>query len=412
MKLKERLLSLGPGLLYAGAAIGVSHLVQSTTAGALYGYALIGAIVLANIIKYPFFEAGSRYAAVTGKTLIEGYQKLGAWAVWLLLAITVSTMFTIQSAVTVVTAGIAEKLFGWSFESPAVWSSIILFVCILILLIGKYSFLDKVIKVIMLLLSITTIIALVFSFDSSEIIKQKSEVFAFGNSVHVLFLVALLGWMPAPMDISIWQSIWSVEKQKSLSTNLKNSLFDFKVGFWGTLFLAICFVILGANILYGSGQIIEKGAGKFAEQLLYIYTSCIGEWSFYLIAIAAFFTMFSTTLTCLDAVPRVLSRLMQNLRNKESGFLSNYWFYILIIASGTVMILTFFISSMAQMVKIATAISFLTAPFLAFLNFLVIHKTDLEEKAKPSTPMKLFSILGIVLLFAFALYYVYVLCIP
>ena len=34
--------SLQPGLLWAGAAIGVSHLVQSTRAGATFGFALLG----------------------------------------------------------------------------------------------------------------------------------------------------------------------------------------------------------------------------------------------------------------------------------------------------------------------------------------------------------------------------------
>ena len=33
---------LGPGLLFAGAAIGVSHLVQSTRAGADFGWGLLG----------------------------------------------------------------------------------------------------------------------------------------------------------------------------------------------------------------------------------------------------------------------------------------------------------------------------------------------------------------------------------
>ena len=32
---------LGPGLLFAGAAIGVSHLVQSTRAGADFGWGLL-----------------------------------------------------------------------------------------------------------------------------------------------------------------------------------------------------------------------------------------------------------------------------------------------------------------------------------------------------------------------------------
>ncbi|MEM1002339.1 MAG: divalent metal cation transporter, partial [Bacteroidota bacterium] len=52
---------LGPGLLFAGAAIGVSHLVQSTRAGADYGMGLLWALILVNLFKYPFFEFGARY---------------------------------------------------------------------------------------------------------------------------------------------------------------------------------------------------------------------------------------------------------------------------------------------------------------------------------------------------------------
>ena len=36
LNLKGILKTLGPGILYAGAAIGASHLVQSTRAGANY----------------------------------------------------------------------------------------------------------------------------------------------------------------------------------------------------------------------------------------------------------------------------------------------------------------------------------------------------------------------------------------
>lgn len=52
--------ALGPGLVWAGAAIGVSHLVQSTRAGASFGLGLIGVVVFANIYKYPAFSFGPR----------------------------------------------------------------------------------------------------------------------------------------------------------------------------------------------------------------------------------------------------------------------------------------------------------------------------------------------------------------
>lgn len=75
--------AFGPGLLWAATAIGVSHLVQSTRAGALAGFGLAGVILLALILKYPFFEFGPRYAAATGTSLVEGYSRLGRWALWL-----------------------------------------------------------------------------------------------------------------------------------------------------------------------------------------------------------------------------------------------------------------------------------------------------------------------------------------
>jgi len=75
MKKKEKsfLNSLGPGLLFAGAAIGVSHLVQSTKAGAEFGFGLLWALLLVHLFKYPFFQFGPRYAAATGETLLDGY---------------------------------------------------------------------------------------------------------------------------------------------------------------------------------------------------------------------------------------------------------------------------------------------------------------------------------------------------
>ena len=68
---------LGPGLLFAGAAIGVSHLVQSTRAGADFEFGLIWALVLIHLVKYPFFQFGPRYATATGESLLDGYKKLG-----------------------------------------------------------------------------------------------------------------------------------------------------------------------------------------------------------------------------------------------------------------------------------------------------------------------------------------------
>ena len=82
--------ALGPGLLMAGAAIGVSHLVQSTRAGAVYGFGLLGLVLLANLAKYPAFRFGPAYAAATGtsagRSFTTGRERSAGRPAWSWLA--------------------------------------------------------------------------------------------------------------------------------------------------------------------------------------------------------------------------------------------------------------------------------------------------------------------------------------
>ena len=71
---------LGPGILFAAASVGTSHLVQSTRAGADFGLVMASFILLVCLVKYPAFRFGSEYAAASGLTLIDGYFRQGQWA--------------------------------------------------------------------------------------------------------------------------------------------------------------------------------------------------------------------------------------------------------------------------------------------------------------------------------------------
>jgi len=124
---------IGPGLLYAGAAIGVSHLVQSTRAGSIYGFQLFGLIILFNILKFPFFEAGSRYSGATGKTLIHAYGRMNKGILWFFLIQSFVTMFIIQMALTIVTVGILKTLFQIDIANWIVAS--LLGLCLFIILL-------------------------------------------------------------------------------------------------------------------------------------------------------------------------------------------------------------------------------------------------------------------------------------
>jgi Mn2+/Fe2+ NRAMP family transporter len=407
--------SLGPGLLWAGAAIGVSHLVQSTRAGANFGFALIWAVVLANIFKYPFFEYGPRYAAATGESLLHGYKRLGNWAPVLFLILTFGTMFTIQAAVTIVTAALLSWGTG-GFFSPLQWSIIIITVCMILLAIGRYSLLDKAIKVIIIALTITTFWAL-FAAIGSHGIKTApgAAVPNIWGSSGIFFLIALMGWMPSAIDISVWSSLWTLEraKQTGYRPKLKESLLDFNIGYIGTAVISLCFLTLGALVIFGSGQELAKSGGEFARQFISMYTNSIGEWSKYIITIAAITTMFSTTLTCLDAFPRVLKNTTELIfpklkREEQDKWLQwDYFTWMFVVAWGAVTLLAVLSRGMTFMVDLATTLSFLTAPVLAVINYKAVTGKHMPKEAVPPPWLKVLSWAGFVFLTGFSLIFLY-----
>ena len=404
--MRNKLSKLGPGLLFAGAAIGVSHLVQSTRAGADFGWGFIWALILVNLFKYPFFQYGPRFTVATNTSLLDGYYKLGKGYLRAYFVLNIATMFTIQTAVTIVTAGLASQIFGVS-DNLVYWSVTITLICTLILWVGKYATLDRIVKWVILTLTITTIIAV--GLASIKNTTPLSLVQIFPAETNLLFLIAFMGWMPAPMDISIWHSLWTIEKNKELGAEvtMKESLFDFNVGYWVTLILGACFMGLGVFVMFGTGTEFSSQGGVFASQLINLYTSTLGTGVYLLIAVAALTTMFSTTITTLDASPRAMSKTIELLYPKRKR--NDYKLWLLILAGGTISIFVFLLSEMGLLIRIATVLSFITAPFYAFLNFKLVRSDQMPKKDKPGKGLQILSVLGLLFLTSFAVGYLLIL---
>lgn len=403
--------SLGPGLLMAAAAIGVSHLVQSTRAGAEYGYALVWAVILANLFKYPFLEFGPRYAIATGQHMIQGYDKLGRWALWIFILFTVGTMFAIHAAVTVVSASLAAELTGISL-TPFVWSALLLLFSVILLIRNSYAVLDSVIKIFMVVLAVSTIVALTAALfhDNPQAASQTAATQVWTVS-GIAFLIALMGWMPIPIDASVWHSIWTLEriKQTRHQPSLKESLIDFNIGYLGAAVFALGFLILGAQVMYGSGESFAASGAAFSRQLISLYTTTLGEWSYLVITICAFSTMFSTTFTVTDTYPRVCHEILDLYRKKhgKKSPAAQYRYLLVGITLCSLAFLLFMGDRFRLMIDLATTLSFLTAPVLAYINYRLIFHSGIGEKYIPAPWLKILAIAGLLFLTGFALFYLY-----
>ncbi len=405
--------TLGPGILFLSTAIGVSHLVQSTRAGAEFGFMLIGFVILANLFKYPFFEYGSRYANVTGTSIIDGYKKLGRHALLLYFLITVGSMFFVTAAVGFVTAGFLENLFQVEFLGS--WTIIILFaICACILIVGKYRVLDSLIKIIATVLVVSTALAFVLALINGPVEKiesfQPPEVW---SHTGIFFLIALMGWMPTAVDLSSWNSLWTLERIKMtrFKPKLKETLFEFRLAYVITAILALFFVTLGSYIFYGSGEPLPNNNALFAHKVVTLYTETIGSWSYIIIASAAFSVMFGTIIAVFDGYSRSLQRTLEllfvkNNSNPKTKFRRMYVLLIFILAVGSFVVVYQFEDKLKELVDVATTISFLIAPIIAIFNFRLVTGKYLDKEFQPSIWLKMLSYGGILFLVGFAIFFI------
>ncbi len=403
--------TLGPGILFASTAIGVSHLVQSTRAGADFGFALIPFVLAANIFKYPFFEFGSRYANATGTSILDGYNRIGKWMIWLYFLITIGSMFFVCGAVGAVTSGFLQNLFGISHWG--IWATVALFTfCVVVLMAGKYSILDSMTKLIAALLVFSTLFAFTLALIKGAAPQQPDFVPpSIWTESSVLFIVALMGWMPTAVDLSAWSSLWTIErfKQTGYKPTMKQTLAEFNFGYLVSALLALCFVVLGAYVIFGTGQELPQGAAAFSSGVVGLFTNFIGDWSFIIVAVGAFAIMFGTCITVFDGYARSIERSSELLfRNGEPSSSKLYIVALLILAIGSFAIIFFLGGKMTVLVDLATSISFLIAPVIAIVNYRLVTGDHLAEEHKPKLWLKILSWMGIIFLTGFAVWYVIV----
>ena len=401
---------LGPGLMFAAVAVGVSHLVQSTRAGANYGLALVGLIVIACLIKYPAFRFASEYAAASGKPLLHAYERQGRWVLLVYLVVFPLDMFVATAAIVLVTSGIFKNVFHINLNDILL-SFIILGCCATLLVSGRYKLFESITKTIVVLFSVLAIIAAALAVPELDWQNNDLTREVVFDRTTILFMIAIAGWMPTGVSVSMFQSFWVCEKAKLLDrpVTTAEARFDFNLGYISTIIVALCFVLMGTALMYNAGIDIKPSPSGFAAQLIDMFTQVIGDWARPLIALAAFAVMVSTLLAALDACPRVASSVLHQLI--PSIKMNDDRLHLLILISqviGPTLILVLFLKSFKTFIDFATSIAFISAPVLAWFNHRAIHSTEIDPALQPGKLMRAWSMLGIAVMFTVACCYLYI----
>ena len=414
--------SIGPGILLAGACIGGSHLMSSTTAGARFGFALVGLILLTNLVKYPFLRVGTRFTAATGLSFLEGFQRRNAAYLPLYLVVSLITGTTTIAAVSFVAGLLLTNIPGLAGQDPYGLSIGVLVVSGLVLLLGHYRALDRLSKLLVFLLTLLTGVAaasLVMRGPVGDVaaswVSTDPSPWTLAN---LAFLIPLMGWMPGPVEMCVWPSLWMFSRARDTehTASPQEAEFDFNLGYGVTVVTALFFVILGSYTMYGSGDGMLAGSGvSFAQKLIQLYTAAMGGWAAWVIIPAAFSAMFSTTLTCLDAYPRSIAAIQGLLRGHDSGDSApgpmqrrfDLWVVVHLLAavvalvvakSGGIGVKDFVFGAMTG--------SFLTAPLFAWMAMDTINSSLVPAEHRYGRLTRAFCWFGLVFFSGFSLLFI------
>jgi Mn2+/Fe2+ NRAMP family transporter len=230
----------------------------------------------------------------------------------------------------------------------------------------------------------------------------------------IFFMAALVGWMPSAIDISVWHSLWTLARRRQTghAPTMEEAKLDFDIGYIGTGLLALCFILLGAGVMHGSGAAFKDSSGAFAGQVVELYSTVLGQWSAPLIGVSALLVMFSTTLTVTDGFPRAVSTLYARFFTSETADENyktdrSYWAALVILSLGAMAVIGWLMGSLKLLVDVATTLSFLTAPILSVLNHRAVTGPEIATADRPSNGMLWLSTVSILVQAAFALYWIW-----
>lgn len=397
--------ALGPGIMVAAAAIGGSHLVASTQAGAVYGWQLVSLIILVNFFKYPFFQFGARYSAATGESLLAGYARLGK--PWLVLFLILNVFAGVVNIAALLGLTGALATFIAPGLTPPVLASMVAVVSLMIILRGHYRMVDAISKWIVMILAAVTVLATLLAFSKPaagvpDFVAPSPWILA---SLGVL--ISLMGWMPAPVEVTAMNSVWSRNKFMNRGRpDMRIALFDMNIGYISTAVLALFFVALGARVLHGTGVELATNGAAFSRQLADLYASVIGDWSRWLVITAALCCIYSSTLTCIDGYNRVNKSAVDNLRGiDDPNTESPLW--VTLVTAGALILVLLFPGTMLAMLRFAMIAAFLTTPVFALMNYQLIRASHIPEEHRIGPVLNIWSQAGLAFLFGFAFLFIW-----
>jgi len=293
--IKQLLAVLGPGIFAIGYTIGTGSVTSMAKAGSQYGLQLVWVLFLSCLFSGVLMEAYGRMAAVTGDTALHAVKRhlpFGRTLAILILLGVVTAQYTCLGGILTLSSGAIYETLGLFVpslpkESYAATLGIAVALIALmygLLMIGRYSFFEKVLAFFVMLMGLTFIISMFVVWPSPAILRQAVIPSIPDEPGALLMIAAFVGTtMAAPTFVT--RPLLLKEKGVGVA-GLKQQTLDAVVSASLMFVISGSIMVVAAGALYAHGRDIvkildmvhtlEPVAGKFAVALFMAGTLSAG----------------------------------------------------------------------------------------------------------------------------------------
>jgi Mn2+/Fe2+ NRAMP family transporter len=400
----QRIRWLGPGLLWMVAAAGSGELLFTPIVASKHGYTLLWALIAAVALKWFINREIGRYSVCTGETILQGFERVGRWAVWLI----VIPQVVVAAAALAGLASAAGTALIIMLPGPlAVWTAVILLVSMALVVFGRYRKVELVARLEAAALGIAAIVA------AAAVLPGPATLLAgmrprIPPNTDYTELLPWLAYLLAGAAGLMWYSYWVVEKgygaaaapkrgdprPEQLRGWLTQMTLDTTVAVVGATIITTAFLVLGSELLQPRGLVPEES--RVAETLGRLFQEVWGRAGFWFMIVSVLMGLWVTALSNQDGFSRLLADGFIILRGqkKESSRWSDREFVrkvcTITVATAAPILLFWAFGKPVGLLKVAGAIEAAHIPVLTILT-LHLNRRELPQQLQPSRPVFLFT---------------------
>ena len=282
--------NIGPGLVIAATGLGAGDLIAASVAGARYGTAMLWVAVVGAIMKYVMNEGLSRWQLATGSTLLEGWvQRLPKIISIYFFIYLILWSFIVAGALIAGTGLAAHALYpGISVE---LWGILHSLLALVLVLIGRYTLLEQLMKFFMgLMLLVVLICAVLVAPGISGIVIGLVPSIPDGSVIYIFSVIVGVGGSVTLLCYGYWIR----ERQWNKREDITRTRFDLAIAYTLTGLFGIGIMVISAGIqaeamtgpqmALGIANRLESVIGPFGKWCFLtgfwsaVFSSMLGVW--------------------------------------------------------------------------------------------------------------------------------------